>query len=248
MANHLLALRCKYCISNLNLSQHHSEGRKLCTWKKNAKKHNPLGFKQHPERERDQPLLLSSHLFSLSLSLSLYISIYGYWQIVHICTIRCISCHFNHTLNVIFHNFIYYWNGKMSSPIHLPTQHNAGTQVGPVGRQVKFIHESLNLLVLNHQQKQFLHVRNSSLSQPPTQFREIQKITEDVRHTALHGICSHWTSILCPNYRSYLRHFTRFSAKQVSCFHVSCVINLIFAIGCNHSCHTLRCLWAHCSQ
>ena len=28
-------------------------------------------------------------------------------------------------------------------------------QVGPVGRQVKFIHESLNLLVLDHQQKQF---------------------------------------------------------------------------------------------
>lgn len=93
VANHLLALRCKYCISNLNLSQHHSEGRKLCTRQKTAKKHNPLGFKQHPEMERDQPLLLPSYLFSLSLSpsLSRSMSIYVYWQIVPICTIRCIS-------------------------------------------------------------------------------------------------------------------------------------------------------------
>ena len=33
---------------------------------------------------------------------------------------------------------------------------------------------------------------------------------------------------------NYLRHFRRFSTKQVSCFHVSCIMNLIFAIGCNH--------------
>ena len=85
-------------------------------------------------------------------------------------------------------------------------------------------------------------------SQQPTQFREIQKITEEVRHMALHAICSHWTSVLCPNYRSYLRHFRRFSTKQVSCFHVSCVLNLIFAIGCNHSMSYPQVLQCFCIQ